>query len=292
MFDPARAIDKARGIFGRLGQGAADGYREAVPAHYRLLLSSMLGDRSPITEGNLSPREIEKLRQIVAQDQARLPQRAADNKTLEPVWAQLATQKAANLAKAKALGRDLTDEEAFKLGIGVRMHEKVPLARAVAELSDDVNTYRAKATTADNVARRASHGVGAITYDAADLMALDTAGGYPISPERRMHNAMTGGQIHLGPITMGVDYGDRDVNAVANTLGQFVYKPASDGGTQIDDTYAWKAFNDANYGGKPPPLPDALMQLLHGNAEPLIARAMPDYGRGRPVHVHLPPGRK
>lgn len=50
-------------------QNALHAYREAVPAHVRVFASTLAGDRSPITENNLSPAEQASLMALVRRNQ-------------------------------------------------------------------------------------------------------------------------------------------------------------------------------------------------------------------------------
>lgn len=62
MADPARPINA-------LGHVAATVARDEIPAHLRIFASTIMGDRSPITEGNFSPPELQAMRDLVSSNQ-------------------------------------------------------------------------------------------------------------------------------------------------------------------------------------------------------------------------------
>lgn len=268
--------------------------REVVPAQYRWLVSSLLGDRSPLTEKNYSPAELAALQAVVAKDQTQLPERAAYQRAMAPVWAKLAAERQNALSTVQGLGRNLTPEEAGRLGVDWTDTANTKFADAKAQLTKELADAQRLHDQALNVSRRASAGIGAVRYAAPDQMSAGIASGYPLPPKLRDGFLSDMPQQHLGPVTAGLDYGDRNVNALANTLGEFVYKAAPNGGVTIDDNYNWGHFRQTNAGDNGAPYTPSLAQAVGllattGNVEPLISRLMPDASAGRPVHIVLPP---
>lgn len=254
-----------------IADSIANAYREAIPAHYRLFLSSMLGDRSPITAQNFSPTELLALRSLISMDQHALPARTRQNETraqlsnaLAEQYARRAAQPAADRAKSGKWAESPAD-----------------LARLSAEFSGE-------ATKAADRANRARQGIGAIKYY-TDEDTRDAASAYPGEVQRPLSSIeqQSGARVHIGPLTAGVDYGDRNTNAIANSLGEFVYKTTPDGGAQINDNYNWShAIEDSN----PPTWGAAVRQLVkYGDFEGLAAKIIPNAQGGRPVQIDLPP---
>lgn len=133
---------------------------------------------------------------------------------------------------------------------------------------------------AANATARAAHerqGIGAIGYAGGDTT---EQGRYPAK------------SVRINPLGGGWDYEDRNLNALANTIGQFVYKTQPDGSVKIDDNYNWGATRGivSAYGEKPPTTMDLIKLLMHGNIEGAGAALMPDAAHGRPVHIVLPKG--
>lgn len=92
--------------------------------------------------------------------------------------------------------------------------------------------------------------------------------------------------VRLGPVHGGIDYGDRDLNAVANTVGQFRFSRTPDGEIVINDSYDW----DNTHGGRRPTLDRALQSVFkRGSLEDLGAYLAPDPARGRPIRLEVPP---
>lgn len=258
----------------RLLDQIADTYKDAIPAQVRTYVGSLLGDRSTITNANFSRSDLAALRRLVTTDQAQLPQRATHNGDDARDLRQLAAIKAKNLSSVQA---DPAGVAKYLRGEGdpqwFRMVGRYPGATeqsVASDLATNLASVQRLATQAQTRSQAAREGRGAVQYWADPNVASEYPGAKP------------GG---FGPLSIGVETGDKHLNALANTIGQFVYQTNPDRSVTIDDNYNWGATPRS----APRSVLDVIGALMHGDLEAPGAALMPTRTAGRPVHIVLPP---